>query len=84
MNIYRPICLQSEADEKLVKMIADHDRGMTAYFAQNWPEAREIFADLARRYPDEFIFQLYLERIAHFIETPPGPDWDGAFVRSEK
>ena len=30
------------------------------------------------------LYELYAERIEGFAAEPPGPDWDGVFVATEK
>ncbi|MDZ4735075.1 MAG: adenylate/guanylate cyclase domain-containing protein [Rhodospirillaceae bacterium] len=57
----------------------DHYRG------QRWNEARRAAADLAASEPAlAGLCGLYAERIAVLEETPPAPDWDGAYIADEK
>ena len=34
--------------------------------------------------PDCYLYTLYLDRIHHFRENPPEPDWDGVFTHETK
>ena len=34
--------------------------------------------------PSGYIYQLYLERIAHYIAEPPPADWDGVYTFTTK
>jgi len=53
-----------------------------AYLTRNWTTAEDRFTDLAAMevpYCDTpHLAQLYLNRIAAFLRSPPPPDWDGA------
>jgi len=34
--------------------------------------------------PGSMLYELYLERITHFREEPPGEYWDGVFTHKTK
>jgi len=62
-----------------------HCRMLASYRAQDWAgactaiaECRRCAARLAQ------LYDLYDERIGFFAANPPGPDWDGVFVATEK
>jgi adenylate cyclase len=62
-----------------------HDAMRAAYRAQEWDCARAALAEARRLGPDlANLYDLYEERIAHFMTHPPGPDWDGVFVATSK
>ncbi len=66
-----------------------HEAMLAAYRAQDWPEALALVgqcrsAPAARRHDLSGLYDLYEARIMAFREAPPGPDWDGVFVASEK
>jgi len=59
-----------------------------AYLTRNWTTAEDRFTDLAAM---EVAFcdtprlaQLYLDRIAGFMRSPPPPGWDGAELAASK
>ena len=84
VSIYEPLGLLeniSKADRKLLKQF---HIGVTQFRTQNWDAAeREIFA-LSQLEPDRQIYKIYLDRIMHYRENPPGEDWDGSFTHTSK
>jgi adenylate cyclase len=62
-----------------------HNAMLAAYRAQDWDRARQLIAEC--RPADARLgelYDLYEERIEHYQENPPGPDWDGVFVATSK
>jgi adenylate cyclase len=62
-----------------------HAEMLRAYRAQRWQAAREALS--ACREKDARLvdlYDLYEERIGYYMESPPGPEWDGVFVATEK
>ena len=63
-----------------------HDAMLAAYRGQAWSAARASLA-LAREAAPESLakfYDMYAERIAEFIATPPPADWDGVYVATTK
>lgn len=66
---------------------AIHDRMLVAYRAQDWEQTRVLIAECREAATGlglSALYDLFEERISYFIEHPPGPDWDGAFVSLSK
>ena len=64
-----------------------HDRMLAAYRAQDWETARSQMAGL--RADDggfhlDHLYDLYEERIAEYLASPPPADWDGVFTATSK
>ncbi len=57
---------------------------LAAYRAQAWDEARAGFEACQAIAPDDPPSRTFLARVAHFVETPPGPDWDGVWSLTAK
>jgi adenylate cyclase len=51
---------------------------------QRFADAIDAFEALASNYGERAIYDLYIERSKHFIQEPPGPDWDGVFTFTTK
>ena len=67
------------------QLIGRHSDMLKAYRRQDWAGARAAIVDCRRN--DACLarlYDLYEERIAFYAANPPGPDWDGVFVASEK
>ncbi len=62
-----------------------HCRMLACYRAQDWAGARAAVAE-CRQHDSRLtrLYDLYDERIGFFAASPPGPDWDGVFVASDK
>ncbi len=83
--IYNPICSAAEASGELKVELERHHKGLEAYFNQQWDNAENLFKHLAMDYPrDKELYEVYLNRISSLRQTPPGPDWDGAYTSQEK
>ena len=57
---------------------------LAAYRAQAWDEARAGFEACRAIAPDDPPSRTFLARVAHFAETPPGPDRDGVWSLTAK
>jgi adenylate cyclase len=67
------------------QLIVRHSALLKAYRGQDWASARAAIAE-CRRYDAGLaqLYDLYDERIDFFAANPPGFEWDGVFVASEK
>ncbi len=57
---------------------------LSAYRQQDWGLAKSTFSDLLRTCDNSALCQVFLDRIAHFQQNPPGPDWQGVYVFDKK
>jgi len=83
-RIYQPVCLRSAASPQLLADIEAYDVARAHYLAQRWDEAERTFQALHEADGSVFVYPLYLERVSHMRESPPGDDWDGVFVHTTK
>jgi adenylate cyclase len=82
--IYEPIGLREEADDKLVAEIAEYEQALEHYRQQRWEAAKEQFAKYCGKYPNCVLYRIYKERVEHFMENPPGENWDGVYIFTTK
>jgi adenylate cyclase len=82
--IYEPLGPRAEIDKDTRAMVRRHERALELYRQRDWDEAEREFYLLHQGHPDRLIFKVYLDRIAHCRNEPPGPDWDGVFTQSVK
>jgi adenylate cyclase len=75
--IYHPICLESELDPTMRRTLARWHEALAYYREQKWDKAEAILRELYDAYPDEWLYDIFLESIEEFRASPPGPDWDG-------
>ena len=70
---------------EFVSKAARHARMLAAYRAQEWGGALAALAECRAADPDlADLHDVYRERIDHFLDNPPGLDWDGVFVAETK
>jgi adenylate cyclase len=75
--IFEPIALDAELDAGVRNALGKWHRALELVRAQQWDEAEKSLRELQQADPDVGLYALYLERIAHYREHPPGADWDG-------
>lgn len=83
-GVYTPLVLKEELTSKLKQRLSLHKNALRAYRARNWDAAESAFFQLGQSFPDERIYSIYLDRIAHFRSSPPPDDWDGVLTYDEK
>lgn len=84
VTIYEPLGLLENVDNAERKLLRQFHIGIKHYRDQNWDAAeREIFS-LSQLDPDRKIYKIYLDRIMHFRQEPPGENWDGCFTHTSK
>ena len=81
--IYQPIGRNGEMDEETLKMAQLFESAFALYQKQDWDAAGNILRQMSETTPCG-LCETYLERIAHFRESPPPADWDGVFVYTTK
>jgi adenylate cyclase len=84
VTIHEPLGRTEAVGMAWEEELAMHQQAMELYWEQEWAEAEERFKGLllSSRRPD--LYTLYLERIDHYRDVPPGPDWDGSFTHTSK
>ncbi len=83
---------QVAATESFKSLRAEHMKLLKAYRGQNWSEA-ELCIQKCRGLLKQAksavgisngLYDLYVERMQEYINSPPGPDWDGVYVATSK
>jgi len=81
--VYEPLGPREELDKALSDELKLYQEGLRHYRAQEWDLAEMQFLNLQREF-DRTIYGIYIERIQHFRNNPPGDDWDGVFTHTSK
>ncbi len=68
----------------LMDAVNYYTSGLEHYWAQRWGRAKLAFEKALKLHPGDKLPQLFLERSAHFAESPPGKGWDGVWVLTAK
>lgn len=82
--IYQPLGVAGQVSEAALSELELFQQALKFYRAQNWDLAEVQLLNLQKMSPECYVYQLYLERIAHFRTAPPGEAWDGVFVFTTK
>ncbi len=75
------------ADLAFQAFATQHEAMLAAYRAQDWEKAGDLIDgqdDAAAGFGLGKLYGLYRDRILIFAATPPGVEWDGVFVATEK
>ncbi|QJB55009.1 adenylate/guanylate cyclase domain-containing protein [Pseudodesulfovibrio sp. zrk46] len=59
-------------------------KGYDAYHKADFPGALQLFEECHTLNERDRLAALYIERCRHFIESPPGDDWDGVWIMTSK
>lgn len=59
-------------------------QGIQSFHARRWMEAINRFKTSLTLIPDDGPCKIYIERCHRLMQTPPGPDWNGAFALDSK
>ncbi|ABK44366.1 adenylate/guanylate cyclase [Magnetococcus marinus MC-1] len=82
--IYEPVGFTSEVDEARLSELEQYHQALSLYRQQQWQEAEALLTALQTAEPSRMIYQIYLDRIAHFKVEPPDELWDGVFTHTSK
>jgi adenylate cyclase len=84
ITIYEPLGVTEDISSEQLQILDLLNQGLHSYRQQQWAAAQIIFEQLAKQYPHDKLYSIYLERIAYYFESPPEIDWDGAFTHTSK
>lgn len=82
--IYEPLGPKEALSPDVRNEIARHRGALKLYRSQQWDPAEAEFFNLSRGADAHKVYELFLERIAHFRKNPPGANWDGVFTFTTK
>ncbi len=81
--IYEPLGPLAEIPAERLDRAQAFEAALADYHACRWDEAERRLRELHRQDPRK-LYDVYLERIAHFRDHPPPTDWDGVFTFTTK
>jgi adenylate cyclase len=84
INIFEPLGKVGEIGETQLQEIDRFHKSLELYRKQRWDEAEALLKNLAYAAPETKLYKLYLKRIQHFRDNPPGPMWNGLWVFTTK
>jgi len=83
VTIYEPLGMKEGLDIAVIKRKQDFEQACTSFLLYDFDVAEDILRKANKRHPSK-LYEVYLERIAHFRESPPPADWDGVFTFTTK
>ncbi|KTC68934.1 guanylate cyclase [Legionella birminghamensis] len=84
VTIYEPQGYYADIPQETVDEIQDYEQALQSYYKQDWLNSKMAFEQLISRFPERYIYRMYLERINGFINNPPPANWDGAYIHIHK
>lgn len=84
VTIYEPLGFAGNIESAIMEEQELFHHMLSHYHAAEWNESLEHLHELLSRKPGVTLFQLYADRIEHYLQAPPPPDWDGVFVHKTK
>jgi adenylate cyclase len=84
VTIYEPLGLEGQVDQARQDEIKIWNQALSLYRQQDWDRAEVQLLSLRKMAPDSELYELFIERIAHYRAQPPGEGWDGAWTFESK
>jgi adenylate cyclase len=82
--IYEPLGAVGQVDQAALDELKLFQQALKMYRTQDWDLAEVQLLNLQKSSPECTLYRLYLDRITHFRNHPPGVKWDGAFTFKTK
>jgi adenylate cyclase len=82
--IFEPICEAGKEDKVTKDELKLYKEALKLFRSQNWDMAEIQFINLQKLNPQRYLYDMYIKRIAHYRQTPPGSDWDGVYTHESK
>jgi adenylate cyclase len=82
--IFEPLGVATALAPAAQQALARWQQALAAVRAQRWDEAQTVLDELRALDPDSLLYRLYTERVAHYRQHPPAPDWDGVTTFDSK
>ena len=74
---------QKNTDDKIYDLKKAFETGLDYYRQRKWKTAEKYFMECVEKYNDQ-PSKVFLERIAHYRNSPPPANWQGVFVMNVK
>lgn len=84
VTIYEPICESGKEDKQTLDELKLYKEALKLFRAQNWDMAEIQLINLQKLNPNRYLYEMYIKRINHYRNNPPGRDWDGVFTYETK
>ena len=84
VRVFEPLALGGRLDDAGARLKERFEQGLAAYRAQDWDVAEAAFRGASEAVADDPPSRVFLERIRHLRDQPPGDAWDGVWRMTAK
>ncbi len=84
VTIYEPLGRVEDISKALRDEIKLYRQALKYFRSQEWDMAELQFLNLARSSASPMLYEVYIDRIAHYRAEPPPADWDGVYTHTSK
>jgi len=81
IGVYIP---RRELSEKEARAWALHEEALGLYYKRQFKEAQAAFSKVLELLPQDQVAASFIERCQACLNHPPGPEWTGAVIMTEK
>lgn len=81
--IFEPMGLKGMLDQKTSDNLEKFHQALDYFKAQQWGYAERLLNEL-KEGDQHLLYDVYLDRVQHYRDNPPGEDWDGVFTHTSK
>jgi class 3 adenylate cyclase/DNA-binding response OmpR family regulator len=64
--------------------LVNYNKGLQLFYMREWKSSQDYFSKALEADENDFLSQLYMNRIVEFSQSPPPDNWDGVVMLSEK
>jgi adenylate cyclase len=80
VTIYEPLGMAEDLSTKQLAALALFNELLIAYRNQDWLIALGSYQQLNSEHESQRLYELYRERIEHYMSEPPPANWDGVYT----
>lgn len=84
INIYELVGIKGQVEGIKPKVIAHYEKALKLHWERNWDAALVELDKALALDPEDGPSANMRERVAFYIETPPGAGWKGEYIRKSK
>lgn len=84
ITIYEPLGLAEDLSTKQFASLTLFNALLEAYRNQEWLIALNYYEQLISEHESHPVYELYRERIEHYMSMPPPANWDGVYTFTTK
>ncbi len=84
VEIFEPVGPAESVPAEEQKRIELYHQALRLFREQKWDLAEMQLVNLHNEEPERKLYEVYIDRIQHYRQSPPGDDWDGVFTHTSK